>query len=65
MPMPGGSFDQCYNAQVAVATGRLLIVANDLTQAANDKQQLVPLVDKLKALPKVVGQASAGRQWFI
>jgi transposase len=51
MPVAGGGFDQCYNAQAAVATGSLLIVANDLTQAANDKRQLKPMIDKLKALP--------------
>lgn len=56
MPVAGGGFDQCYNAQAAVATGSLLIVANDLTQAANDKQQLKPLIDKLKTLPKSLGR---------
>ena len=50
MPVAGGGFDQCYNAQAAVATGSLLIVANNLTQAANDKQQLKPMIDKLRAL---------------
>lgn len=56
MPVAGGGFDQCYNAQAAVATGSLLIVANGLTQAANDKQQLKPLIDKLKDLPKKLGR---------
>lgn len=56
MPVGGGGFDQCYNAQAAVATGSLLIVANGLTQAANDKQQLKPLIDKLKGLPKKLGR---------
>ena len=56
MPVAGGGFDQCYNAQASVATGSLLIVANHLTQAANDKQQLVPLIEKLKALPKKLGR---------
>jgi transposase len=56
MPVAGGGFDQCYNAQAAVATGSLLIVANDLTQAANDKQQMQPLIDQLKALPKPLGR---------
>lgn len=56
MPVAGGGFDQCYNAQAAVATGSLLIVANDLTQAANDKQQLAPMIDKLKALPRKLGR---------
>ena len=50
MPVAGGGFDQCYNAQAAVATGSLLIVANDLTQAANDKQQFKPMIDKFRAL---------------
>lgn len=54
--MAGGGFDQCYNAQAAVAAGSMLIVAHDVTQAANDKQQLVPMVDKLKALPKDLGR---------
>jgi transposase len=56
MPVAGGGFDQCYNAQAAVATGSLLIVANDLSQATNDKEQLVPIVEKLKALPIQLGR---------
>ncbi|MCI0362344.1 MAG: IS1182 family transposase [Phycisphaerales bacterium] len=56
MPVAGGGFDQCYNAQAAVATGSLLIVANDLTQAANDKRQLKPMIDQLKELPKKLGR---------
>jgi hypothetical protein len=48
---PSG-FDQCYNAQAAVATGSMLIVATEVTQAANDKEQLVPMIEKLKALPE-------------
>jgi len=56
MPMAGGGFDQCYNAQAALATGSLLVVANDLTQAANDKQQLSPMIDKLKKLPQELGR---------
>jgi hypothetical protein len=38
-------FDQHYNAQVAVDQGSLLIVANTVSQAANDKQEAVPTVD--------------------
>ncbi|MGH8166619.1 MAG: IS1182 family transposase [Woeseiaceae bacterium] len=56
MPVAGGGFDQCYNAQAAVAAKSLLIVAHDVTQAANDKQQLVPMVEQLKALPKGLGR---------
>jgi hypothetical protein len=56
MPVAGGGFEQCYNAQAAVAAGSLLIVATGLTQAANDKQQLAPMIDRLKALPRELGR---------
>lgn len=57
MKVAGGGFDQCYNAQAVVATDSLLVVANAVTQAGNDKQQLVPMIEKLKALPKQLGEA--------
>jgi hypothetical protein len=57
MKVPGGGFDQCYNAQAVVATGSMLIVAADVTQAANDKGQLLPMVEKLQALPEELGRA--------
>lgn len=56
MPVAGGGFDQCYNAQAAVVAGSLLIVANDLTQTSNDKQQLAPLLGRLKVLPPSLGR---------
>lgn len=55
MPVSGGGFEQCYNAQAAVATDSLLVVAHDVTQAANDKRQLVPMLDRLTALPGELG----------
>jgi transposase len=55
MPVAGGGFDQCYNAQAAVAAGSLLVVATDVVQAPNDKQQLEPMVGKLAALPQALG----------
>jgi transposase len=55
MPVAGGGFEQCYNAQAAVAADGLLVVANDVVQAPNDKQQLVPMVEKLNALPDELG----------
>ena len=56
VPVAGGGFDQCYNAQAAVAAGSLLVVANDVSQAPNDKQQLDPVLDKIGALPKELGK---------
>jgi hypothetical protein len=56
MKVAGGGFDQCYNAQAVVATGSLLIVATEVTQAANDKEQLAPMIEQLQALPKELGR---------
>jgi transposase len=56
MKVAGGGFDQCYNAQALVATGSMLIVANEVTQAPNDKGQLAPMIEKIKALPKELGR---------
>jgi transposase len=56
MPVAGGGFEQCYNAQAAVAAGSLLVVATNVVQAANDKQQLAPMVGKLADLPAELGQ---------
>jgi transposase len=57
MPVAGGGFEQCYNAQAAVATGSLLVVAADVVQAPNDKQQIEPMLDKIGALPEELGKA--------
>src|SRR6202171_3541057 len=57
MPVAGGGFEQCYNAQAVVAAGSLLVIAADVVQAPNDKQQLAPMLDKISALPKELGQA--------
>jgi predicted house-cleaning NTP pyrophosphatase (Maf/HAM1 superfamily) len=53
----GGGFEQCYNAQAVVAAGSMLVVAADVVQAPNDKQQLAPMLDKLSALPDQLGEA--------
>jgi len=56
MPVPGGGFGQCYNAQACVAAGCLLVVATDVVQAANDKRQIEPMLGKLAALPPELGR---------
>jgi transposase len=56
MPEAGGGFEQSYNAQAAVEAGSLLVVAADVVQAANDKQQLEPMLDKIDALPDELGE---------
>src|SRR5271163_4256699 len=56
MPVAGGGFEQCYNAQAAVATGSLLVVATDVVQAPNDKGQVEPMLEKIEALPEELGK---------
>jgi len=57
MPVAGGGFEQCYNAQAVVAEGSLLVIAGDVVQAPNDKQQLEPMLAKTGALPEELGKA--------
>src|SRR5580693_4016266 len=56
MPVAGGGFEQCYNAQALVTADSLLVVAGDVVQAANDKQQLEPMLGKLATLPADLGR---------
>ena len=51
MKVAGGGFEQCYNAQAMVDTETMLVVVSEVTQAANDRQQVEPMIDKLRALP--------------
>ena len=41
------------------AAGSLLVIAADVTQAPNDKQQLEPMLDQIAELPDALGQVSA------
>jgi len=59
MPVAGGGFEQCYNAQAVVAVGSLLVVAADVVQAPNDKQQVEPMLEKIADLPDALGQVGA------
>ena len=43
------SFEQSYNCQIAVDDKAQVIVATDVTQAANDKQQVKPMVEQIKS----------------
>ena len=55
MPVPGGGFEQCYNAQAAVAADSLLVIAADVVQAPNDKRQLEPMLEHIADLPEELG----------
>ncbi len=55
MPVSGGGFEQCYNAQAGVDTDTMLVVSAHMTQATNDKQEVAPTLSKLSALPEALG----------
>jgi hypothetical protein len=59
MRVQGQGFEQCYNAQLAVDMQSRLIVAPGLTQEVNDKQQLIPALERLRALPPELGTVQA------
>lgn len=56
MKVAGGGFDQCYNAQAAVAGECMLVVATGVTQAGNDKQQVEPMLEEIATLPASLGK---------
>jgi hypothetical protein len=56
MPVAGGGFEQCYNAQAAVAAGSVLVVATDVVQAPSDKPQVEPMLEQVEALPEELGE---------
>jgi len=57
MPTANG-FEQAYNAQVAVDTETMLVMATTVTQQPNDKQQVEPMLEALQALPDSLGKVA-------
>jgi hypothetical protein len=55
MPVAGGGFEQCYNAQAVVAADSLLVIAADVVQAPNDKQQIEPMLNQIDSFPDELG----------
>ena len=58
MPASGGGFGQSYNAQAAVDTQTMLVITAHVTQAPNDKREIAPVLDKVQALPRALGEVS-------
>src|SRR5271170_4270164 len=57
MPVAGGGFEQCYNAQAAVAADSLLVIVANVVQAPNDRQQIEPMLNDIDTLPDGLGKA--------
>jgi transposase len=60
------SFEQSYNCQAVVDSQAQVIVAAQVTQQANDKQQVKPLIDEMKANlgDRMPGELSADTGYF-
>jgi DDE family transposase len=56
MPATGKGYEQSYNAQAAVDTESMLVVATNIAQVATDKQQLEPMLEALADLPDELGR---------
>jgi transposase len=60
-----GSFVQAYNAQIAVDSASQVIVAAEVTQETNDKQQLLPMIARIAAnLDRKPEKVSADTGYF-
>ncbi len=55
MPAKGKGFEQSYNAQAAVDTESMLVVATNIAQVATDKQQVEPMLKVIAGLPDELG----------
>ena len=51
----GGSFEQCYNAQAAVEVETMLIVGQRVSDAPNDKEQMLPTLAAVSPVAGAVG----------
>jgi hypothetical protein len=56
MPVSGGGFEQSYNAQAGVDTQTMLVITRHVSQAPNDKREVVPTLEQIVALPAVLGE---------
>jgi len=59
------SFEQCYNVQAVVDAEAQIIVATAVTQQANDKEQLVPMLEQVQEnMERMPDAASADAGYF-
>lgn len=56
MPVSGGGFEQSYNAQAGVDVETMLVITQHVTQACNDKREVVPTLQRIATLPTALGE---------
>lgn len=59
MPVSGGGFEQSYNAQAGVDTATMLVITAHVSQACNDKREVRPTLQAIKALPEMLGRVQS------
>jgi transposase len=59
MPVSGGGFEQSYNAQASVDTQTMLVITAHVSQACNDKREVIPTLQQIGALPAVLGDVQS------
>jgi uncharacterized protein YecA (UPF0149 family) len=59
MPVSGGGFEQSYNAQAGVDTETMMVITQHVSQACNDKREVVPTLQQIEALPEVLGEVQS------
>ncbi len=47
MPVSGGGFEQSYNAQAGVDTQTMMVITRHVSQASNDKREVVPTLEQI------------------
>ena len=56
MPVSGGGFEQSYNAQAGVDIETMMVITRHVSQACNDKREVVPTLEQIAGLPAVLGE---------
>lgn len=59
MPTSGGGFEQSYNAQAGVDTETMMVITRHVSQAPNDKREVVPTLEQIQSLPVVLGEVQS------
>jgi transposase len=59
MPVSGGGFEQSYNAQAGVDTETMMVITQHVSQACNDKREVVPTLEQIAALPAMLGEVQS------
>lgn len=59
MPVSGGGFEQSYNAQAGVDTETMMVITRHVSQASNDKREVVPTLEQIQSLPAVLGEVQS------